>query len=44
MTDFLGTLGLLLLAWLALSVVAVLGFHLALAPRRAERKYRRWMR
>ncbi len=44
MTDFLGTLGLLLLAWLALSLLAVLGWYLALAPRRAERRYRRFER
>lgn len=34
----LGTAAIILLAWLALSVLAVLGWYLALRPRRAERK------
>jgi hypothetical protein len=42
MTFDLPTIALVLLAWLGLSILAVLGWYLALAPRRAARRYRRW--
>lgn len=44
MTDFLLTAALVLLAWCGASVVVAALFHLALAPRRAEKAYRRFER
>jgi hypothetical protein len=43
-TTILPTLALALLIWLALGVLVAGLFHLALGPRRAEKRYRRWER
>ena len=42
--DILRLAALVLLAWFGAGVVVCVLFHLALAPRRAERRYRKYQR